>query len=105
MGGVQLLIGRGQGAVLRRLTGLDVDGATALPVDVLGDVGQQGEVTERADHRDRAVDLDAVEHLRHLGTLDLRAAHPEGSDPGPLDQIEDLVAVLLADGVAEDGTE
>src|SRR6201999_2445781 len=105
MRGIQLLIGRGQGAVLRRLTGLDVDGAAALPVDVLGDVGQQREVTERADHRDRAVDLDAVEHLRHLGALDLRAAHPEGRYPGPLDQIEDLVAVLLADGVAEDGAE
>src|SRR6201986_1151588 len=105
MRGVQLLIGRGQGAVRRRLTGLDVDGAAALPMDVLGDGGQQREVTERSDHRDRSVDVDAVEHLRDLGTLDLRAAHPEGRDPGPLDQIEDLVAALLAHGVAEDGAE
>ena len=103
--GVELLIGGGQGAVLRRVAGVDVDGAAAFPVDVFGDVGQQREVAERADHRDRLADVDAVEHLRHLGALDLRAAHPERRDPGPLDQIEDLVAVLLADGVAEDRAE
>src|ERR1700733_4819830 len=102
---VELLIGGGQGAVLRRIAGVDVDGAAAFSVDVLGDVGQQREVTERADHRDRLVDVDAVEHPRHLGALDLRTTHPERRDPRPLDQIEDLVAVLLADGVAEDRAE
>ena len=53
MRGVELLIGGGQGAVLRRVAGIDVDGAAAFPVDVLGDVGQQREVTERTDDRDR----------------------------------------------------
>src|SRR5277367_382058 len=62
-------------------------------------------MAERTDDRDRLTDVDAVEHLRHLGPLDLRAAHPERRDPGPLDQVEDLVAVLLADGVAEDRAE
>ncbi len=100
--GVQLLIRGGQGAVLWLVAGRDVDGATAFAVDVFGHVGQQREVAERTDHRDRLADVDAVEQLRHLSPLDLRAAHPEGCDPGALDQVEDLVAVLLADGVAED---
>jgi hypothetical protein len=82
-----------------------VDGASPFPVDVLGDVGQQCDVTERADHRDRLVNVDALEHAGHLGPLDLRATHPKRRDPGPLDEIEDLVAVLLADGVAQDGTQ
>ncbi len=32
-------------------------------------------------------------------------ADAEGLHPGPLDQIEDLVPVLLAHGIAENGTE
>src|SRR5271168_4293868 len=62
-------------------------------------------MAERTDDRDRLADVDAVEQLRHLGPLDLRAAHPERRDPGPLNQVEDLVAVLFADGVAEDRAE
>jgi hypothetical protein len=95
----------GQAAVLRRLTRGDVDCAAALPVDVFGHVGQQREVTERPDDRDRPADVDAVEHLRHVGPLDLRAAHPERLHAGAFHEVEHLVAVLLADGVAEDGTQ
>ena len=40
-----------------------------------------------------------------LGPVDLGAAHPERLDAGPFDEIEDLVAVLLADRVAEDRAE
>ncbi len=40
-----------------------------------------------------------------LGAVDLGAAHPERLDAGPLDEVEDLVPVLLAHGVAEDGAE
>src|SRR5277367_2184405 len=62
-------------------------------------------MAERTDDRDRLTDVDAVEHLRYLGPLDLRATHLEGRDPGSLDQVEDLVAVLFADSVAEDRAE
>ncbi len=82
-----------------------MDGTSSLPVDVFGDDGQQREVAECPDDRDRLVDIDTGEHLRDLGPLDLRAPHFEGRDPGPLHQIEDLVAVLLAHRVAQDGTE
>ena len=95
----------GQAAVLRRLTGRDVHGAAAFAVDVLGDVGQQGEVGEGADDGDGLMDVDAVEHAGQLGAVDLGASHPERLDPGPLDEVEDLLAVLLAHGVAEDGAE
>ena len=50
-----LQVRRGQAAVLRRLPGGDVDRAAALTVDVLGDVGEQCEVGERADDRDGLV--------------------------------------------------
>ena len=98
---VELAIGGCQRAVARRLTGRQMDLAAAFPVDVLGDVGQQREGGERADHRDGVADLDALEHGGQLRTVDLGAAHPEGRHPGPFDQVEHLGAVLLADGVAQ----
>ncbi len=51
------------------------------------------------------VDVDAVEQRGQLGAVDLRAAYPEGLDAGAFDEIEDLVAVLLAHGLAEDRAE
>ena len=105
VGVVELEVRRGQGAVLRRFPGSLVDGAAAFAVDVLGDVGQQREMGERADHRDRVAGIDAVEQSRELRTVDLGAAHPERLDPRLLDESERLVAVLLAHGVAEDRTE
>ena len=51
------------------------------------------------------LDLDTVEQLRQVGAVDLGPAHPERLDPGPLDQVEDLVAVLLAHRVAENGAQ
>ena len=42
---------------------------------------------------------------RHLGPIDLGASHPERFHPGALDEVEHLVTVLLAHGVAEDGAE
>ena len=82
-----------------------MDGSPPLAVDVLGDVGQQREVGEGADHRDGLVDVDAVEQPRHVGTVDLRAPDPERLDPGPLDEVEDLLAVLLAHRVGQDRAE
>ena len=102
---IEFRVGGGQAAVLRRFAGVDVNAAAALPVDVFGDVGQQREMAERPDDRDRQVDVDAVEHARHLGPIDLGATHPEGLHPGTFDQVEHLVAVLLAHGVAEDGAQ
>ena len=102
---VELQIGGGQAAVLRRVARSHVDGATPFPVNVLGDVGQQREVAERPDHRDRLMDIDALERAGHLGAFDFRATYPKRLNPGTLDQVEDLVAVLLAHRVAEDGAQ
>ena len=105
VGRVEFEVGGGQAAVLRRLAGCDVDGAAPLPVDVLGDVGQQREMGEGPDDGNGLVDVDAVEHAGQLGAVDLRATHPERLHPGALDEVEHLFAVLLAHGVAEDGAE
>ena len=99
---IEFGVSGGQAAVLRWLAGVDVNTAAALPVDVFGDVGQQREMAERADDRDRQVDVDPVEHGRHLRPVDLGAPHPKRLHPGPLDEVEHLVAVLLAHGVTED---
>ena len=68
---IEFGVGGGQAAVLRRFAGLDVNTAATLPVDVFGDIGQQREMAERPDDRDRQVDVDPVEHRRHLGPIDL----------------------------------
>ena len=68
-------------------------------------LAEQREVGEGADDRDGLVDVDAVEHACELGAVDLRAAHPERLNAGPLDEVEHLLTVLLADGVAKDGAE
>ena len=75
--------------------------AAALPVDVLGDVGQQREMAEGPNHRDRPVDVDAEEHVGEFAAVDLGSANPERLHPGALDKVEHLSAVLLAHGVAE----
>ena len=82
-----------------------MDRASTLAVDVLGDVGQQREVGEGADYRDGLVDVDAVEHRRQLGAVDLGAPHAERLHAGAFDEVENVLAVLLADGLAEDGAE
>ena len=79
--------------------------AATFAMDVLGDVGQQREGAEGPDHRDGTADVDSVEQGCQLGAVDLRAAHPERLDAGPLDQVEHLRPVLLAYGVAEHGAE
>ncbi len=102
---VELQVGGRQAAVLWRLAGSDVHGAAALAVNVLGDIGQQCEVGERPDDGDGLMDVDTVEHAGKLGAVDLRAAHPERLHAGPLDEVENLLPALLADGVAEDRAE
>ena len=105
IGRVEFEVGGGQAAVLRRLARRDVYGAAALAVDVLGDVGEQREVGEGADDGDGLMHVDAVEQAGEFGPVDLRPAHPERLHAGPLDEVEDLLAVLLAHGVAQDGAE
>ena len=78
-----LQVGGGQAAVLRRLARRDMDGAAALPVDVLGDVGQQREMGERADDRDGLVDVDAVEQLRPARRGRSRSGAPGTTPRGP----------------------
>ena len=103
---VEFAVGGGQATVLRRLAGVDVDRATPFPVDVFGYVGQQREMAERPDHRDRLVDVDAVEHPGRLSARSIsESPHPKRLDPGALDEVEHLVTVLFAHGVAEDGAE
>ena len=82
-----------------------MDGAAPFAVDVLGDVGEQREMSESPDDGDGLVDVDAVEHARELDAVDLGTTHPERLDAGPLDEIEHLVAVLFPHGVTQDGAE
>ncbi|BBC65396.1 hypothetical protein NJB1907f44_26710 [Mycobacterium marinum] len=51
------------------------------------------------------VDVDALEHARHLGAVDLGVPHPKGLHPRPLHQLEDLVTILLTHGIPEDGAQ
>ena len=51
------------------------------------------------------MDVQTVEHLGQLRSVDLRSPHPEGLHPGPFDEVEHLLAALFANGVAEDRTE
>src|SRR4029079_2357688 len=102
VGQIEFRVSGGQAAVLGQFAGVDVNAAAALPVDVFGDVGQEGEIAERPDDRDRKVDVDAVEQARHLGPVDLRASQPEGFHSGAFDEVEHFVTVLLAHGFAQD---
>jgi hypothetical protein len=82
-----------------------VEAAAALVVHVLGEVGQQREVAERADDVVGRADVEAVEPGGDVGAVDLRAAQPEGLHAGGLDEREDVVPRLLADHLAEDPAE
>ena len=105
LGHVELQVGGGQAAVLGRLARSDADCAPPFAMDVFGDVGEQREMGEGADDGNGLVDVDAVEHPGELCPVDLRAAHPERLDAGPLDEVEDRFPVLLPHGVTEDGSE
>ena len=105
LGRIEFEIRGGQAAVLRRLPCRDMHGPAAFAMDVLCDVGQQREVGERPDDGDRLMDVDAVEHARQLGSIDLGASHAKRLDAGPLDKVEHLLTVLLTDRVAEDRAE
>ncbi len=104
-GGVKFQIRGSQAAVLRRLARRDMHGPAAFAMDVLGDVGQQREVSERPDDGDGLMDVDAVEHAGQLGAIDLGPSHPERLDARPLDEVEHLLAVLLPDRIAQDRAE
>ena len=80
---VEFQVGGGQAAVLRRLAGRDVHGAAPLAVDVLGDVGQQREMRERADDGDGLMDVDAVEHARPARRGRSRTGGPGTTPRGP----------------------
>ena len=59
--GVELRVGRREGAVDGRFTRGDVHSAAALAVDILGNVGQQREMSEGPDHRNGTVNVDPGE--------------------------------------------
>jgi hypothetical protein len=104
-GGVEFHICSGQAAVLWRLACCDMHGPSTFAMDVLGDVGEQREVRERPDDGNGPMNIDAVEHARQLGAIDLGASHPKRLDAGPFDGVEHLLTILVADRVAQDGAE
>ena len=105
VGGVEFPICGGQAAVLWWLPGSHMESAPPLAMNVFGDVGQQRELRQSPDHRDRLMDIHAVEHARQIGAVDLGAAHPKRLEAGALNEVEHLVAVVRADRVAEDRAE
>ena len=94
-----------EAALLRRRALAAVVPAAALVVQVLGEVGQQGEVAERADDVVGRPDVEVREPLGELGTVHLGAPDPECLDAGGLDDLEDVVPGLLADHLPEDAAE
>ena len=92
-----------QAAGARRRAGDVVRAAAAHVVHVFGDVGQLQEVAERAHHDLRLVLRQRVEQRRHLGArLGVVAAHEAHRRAAHLlDQREQGLALLLAQGVAE----
>jgi len=100
--GVEQLEGGRQAALLRRRALDAVEPAAALVVQVLGEVGQQREVAERADDVVGRPDVEGAQPGGDVGAVDLRAAQPEGLHAGGLDEREDVVPRLLADDLAED---
>ena len=81
--------------------------AAAQVVPVLGDVGEVREVAEGADHAHRAVARKAGEQPVEGAAGGGVALQPVGDRElaDPLDQVERLLAFLLADHVAEDPPE
>jgi hypothetical protein len=81
--------------------------APAHVVAILGDVGQVREVAEGADHADglvtRQILEQAIERAAGLGVAFQPVGHRELAHA--FDQLERLLAFLLADGVAEDAAE
>jgi hypothetical protein len=98
---VQFAVGGRQRRVLWRFARRLVRGAATVALDVLGQIGQQHEVAERADERQGDRDVHTVEHLRDGAALDLLAAYPERLDAHPLDEVEDLRTLVVANGVAQ----
>ena len=81
--------------------------APAHMVAVFGDVGQVREVAEGADHADRLVGRQVfqqpVEHPAGRRILLEPVGHAQL--PHPLDQLEGLLALLLADHVTQQPAE
>ena len=106
VGAVQALKSQRQRAFLLMALGRMVQ-ATAHMVAILGDVGQMRKVAEGPDHAHslvgRQVFQQAVQHPAGRGILFEPVAHRQL--PHPLDQLESLFALLLADHIAQDATQ
>ena len=106
VGAMQPLEAHRQRALLL-VAGALVHVAPAHVVAVLGDVGQVAEVAEGTDHADRLVAAEIlqqpVEHAAGAGVGLQPVGHAELAHP--LDQLERLLALLLADDLAEDAAE
>ncbi len=99
--GIEFAVGRGQRGILRWFPCRLVRRAPPIALDILGEIGQQHEIGERPDQWECDRDIDAIQHLRHRAAPDLLAPHPERLDTHPFDQVEDLGALVIADGVTE----
>ncbi|EXI64203.1 MAG: hypothetical protein AW07_04787 [Candidatus Accumulibacter sp. SK-11] len=96
-----------QTALVRRRSGDQMGARAADVMLVLGDVRQVREIAERANDRLRLLARQAVEDCRQVlaGASVIVAMEADGADTDPLDQLEDRLALLRAQGVAEDTAE
>ncbi len=90
---------------MRRIARPDVNPAPAFAVNVLGQVGQQREVTEGPDDGQRDRDIDVGIPISKIVAVEFAAPDAEGVASRTLDEIEDVVAGVGANGVTEDGAE
>ena len=82
-----------------------MNGTSTLAVEILGQVREQREVTERADQRNSLRHFDIGVPADRVVAFDLRAAHGEGFHSRGLDELEDLVALVFANDLTEDAAE
>ena len=83
-----------------------MEAAAALAVEVLGGVGEQRQPPERPDQVELVVDVGVCEELGERG--DRVVARPSALHGGPadvLDEVEHVVAGLLAQHVADEPAE
>gem|GEM_PF-5973738 len=74
-------------------------------MEVFGEVGEQAEMTERPDDRQRAVGGQVAQPGGQVLDGAVALADPEGRTAGGFHQVEDFLTLLLPDDVPEDGSE
>ena len=98
----QLLPRRVEGRITRRLARIELLFQQTLLVEILRQIRQQGEVRERPDDRRRLLRGDVPEQPGQLPDLRLTPMKAERGATRVLHEVEDVVALLLADHLTED---